>query len=63
MTAENFEIYSIPKLKEMTRMQFQTTDNLSKLLENLLIWARVQQGVIEYQPQQIDLEHVIAWNI
>ncbi|GAK60717.1 response regulator receiver sensor signal transduction histidine kinase [Candidatus Vecturithrix granuli] len=63
ITAENFEIYSLPKLKEMIRMQFQTTDNLSKLLENLLIWARVQQGMIEYQPQKLDLENVITWNI
>lgn len=63
ITAENFEIYSVPKLKEMIRMQFQTTDNLSKLLENLLIWARMQQGMIEYHPQQIDLENVITWNI
>lgn len=63
LAAENFEIYSIPRLKELIKMQFQTTDNLSKLLENLLIWARVQQGMIEYEPQQLDLENVIAWNI
>lgn len=63
ITAENFEIYSVPKLKEIIRMQFQTTDNLSKLLETLLLWARVQQGMIEYHPQQIDLENVITWNI
>lgn len=63
ITLENFELYSVPKLKEMIGMQFQTTDHLSKLLDNLLIWARVQQGMIEYQPQKIDLENVIAWNV
>lgn len=63
ITAEDFEMYSLPKLKELIMVQFQTTDNLSKLLENLLIWARVQQGMIDYQPQKLDLENVILWNI
>lgn len=63
MTSENLELYSVSKLKDILRMQFQTTDNLSKLLENLLMWARVQQGLIEYQPQRIDLAQVVAWNV
>ena len=63
ITVENLELYSVSKLKDILRMQFQSTDNLSKLLENLLIWARVQQGLIEYHPQKVDLEHVVAWNV
>lgn len=63
ITAEDFEIYSLPKLKDVIRVQFETTDNLSKLLENLLMWARIQQGMIEYQPQKLDLGNVIDWNI
>lgn len=63
LTAENLELYSVPKVKDILRMQFQSTDNLSKLLENLLMWSRVQQGMIEYEPRKIDLEHVVAWNV
>ena len=33
------------------------------LLENLLTWSRVQQDLIEYHPQQIDVHTIAAYNL
>jgi signal transduction histidine kinase len=37
--------------------------NYHALLENLLLWAKVQQGLIEYAPQPLELPHLVVRNI
>ncbi len=63
MTEKNLDVYSQEKLKEIISIQRRSTDNLCKLLENLLTWARIQRGMIEYAPRQLDLKNVAAWNV
>ena len=63
LAEENFENYSLNKLREITILQRKSIDNLCSLLENLLIWTRIQRGMIEYKPQRIDIEYVVMWNV
>lgn len=51
------------KLKEIVALQRTTTENVLKLLENLLTWSRIQRGMLEYRPQQIQIEEIIERNI
>ncbi|GAK61277.1 response regulator receiver sensor signal transduction histidine kinase [Candidatus Vecturithrix granuli] len=60
---ENIETYTRDELIRMILLQRDAAKNLFALLENLLTWSRIQRGMIEYQPQQLNLEHVIARNI
>lgn len=57
--SENLDTYTPQQLKEIILLQRETTENLSKLLENLLTWSRLQRDMIEFTPQQIDLKQII----
>jgi two-component system, sensor histidine kinase and response regulator len=60
---DNLENSNIEKLKEVINLQQSSVDKLCKLLENLLTWSRMQQGLIEYHPQQVDLRKIVAQNL
>ncbi len=51
------------RLTKIITMLRTSAEHLAALLENLLTWSRFQRGLIEYQPHQIEVEHVVAWNI
>ncbi len=51
----NLDDYSKEEIKELTGSLEKTFENFQALLENLLTWSRLQQGVIDYFPQQVDL--------
>lgn len=57
--SENLESYTPQQLKEIILLQRDTTENLAKLLENLLTWSRIQRNMIEYTPQQMDLKQIV----
>ena len=61
--SENLDTYTPQQLKEIILLQRDTTENLSKLLENLLTWSRLQRNMIEFTPQQMDLKHIINRSI
>ncbi len=48
------------KLPEITEQLQTAVENYQVLLENLLTWAKVQQGLLKYQPQPVDLHLIIA---
>ncbi len=60
---ENIKGYSQEELIRMLLMQGNAAKNLFALLENLLSWSRVQRGVIEYRPQRIGIEGIVARNV
>ncbi len=62
-TEEHLESYRPGKLKEIIVLQRSATENLFKLLENLLTWSRLQRGKIEYVPQQVDLKEIIVRSV
>jgi signal transduction histidine kinase len=48
------------KLPEITDQLQTAVENYQTLLENLLNWAKVQQGLLKYQPQAVDLNLIIV---
>jgi len=63
LAAENIEGWSKDKIEDTIRLLSNSTDNLHALIENLLTWSRIQRGVIEFQPQTIDLRKIILQDI
>ncbi|MBD3308696.1 response regulator, partial [candidate division KSB3 bacterium] len=61
--AENLEEYGVEKLREIFLLQRKSVKNLLELVENLLMWARMQRGVLEYKPQPLVLKHLVERNI
>ncbi|MCK9640391.1 MAG: hybrid sensor histidine kinase/response regulator [Prolixibacteraceae bacterium] len=49
--------------KEMNMDLYNSSKNLFNLLENLLVWARMQQGQIVFNPVQINLRELVAESI
>jgi len=52
---ENFEKYNIEKQKQYLGIIHTGTKNTYKLLENLLLWSRSQQGNIKFSPEELNL--------
>lgn len=54
----SFDDFSVDELKNLLSILHKSAVNVSKLLENLLIWAQSQVGKIEYTPTVLVLEDV-----
>jgi len=52
---KNIDKYDKDKIKELVETIRTSSKNTFTLLENLLTWARMQTGDIEYKPEIIDL--------
>ncbi len=50
-----FSEFSISELKNMMLVLYKSAENVSNLLENLLIWAQSQVDKIEFRPTEIKL--------
>ena len=55
----NVNEFSIEELKEILSTLYKSAENVSQLLENLLIWAQSQVARIEYRPKKLKLTDVI----
>jgi len=53
--SSNFDHFSQEELKETVTILCKSAENVSQLLENLLIWAQSQAAKIEYRPERINL--------
>jgi signal transduction histidine kinase len=51
------------KRKQLIGVVYESSNNLFKLLENLLQWARSQTGDIKYEPEEFILNELINTNI
>lgn len=49
------------QVKKLLDLEYAATENLTKLLENLLTWAQIQQGTIEFRPQILNLGHLCRY--
>jgi signal transduction histidine kinase len=63
LLADEFDKCSKDESREMINLLQNDVKNLYKLLENLLTWSRLQRGMMEFQPQSIDLNELISRNI
>ena len=57
--AEDAENMAIQELREMSTAMCKSTERLYALLENLLHWALVQQGLIGFSPQPLNLHELV----
>jgi signal transduction histidine kinase len=59
----SFNEYSLKELKKVLQILYKSAENVSNLLENLLIWAQSQVGKIEYRPMELKLDDLVQTSI
>ena len=59
---EHFDEFSPDDIKDSLQSLLMTVKTVYTLIENLLTWSRLQQGVMEYVPQEIALKKIVASN-
>ena len=59
LMAMEIEDFSPTDLASISEKIYTATDNLFKLLENLLEWVRIQQGTIPYEPVECELYEMV----
>jgi PAS domain S-box-containing protein len=59
----NIETYSTPELKHKITNIRTSAEKLYTLLENLLEWSQIQQGVMPFDPEVLDFNEVVEDNI
>ncbi len=55
---ERLEDLSPAEIKQIAQSMSSSAANLYRLLENLLHWSRMQQGLIPFDTQEVNLHHV-----
>ena len=64
IAAENVEESGQPdELGSIMGLLKKSSENLYNLLDNLLAWSRIQQGVVRYRPQDVDMGQMVAQNM
>ena len=63
MMSENIGDFSDEELAKNLGEMNKSAQNLYKLLQNLLEWARIQNGTIEFEPKYYMLKEIIEQNI
>ena len=51
--AEDLQSLSMAEIQEIAKSMRNSVSNLFRLLENLLEWARIQQGLIPFNPRRV----------
>lgn len=54
-----FDEFSMDEMKDILSMLYKSAENVSQLLENLLIWAQSQVAKIEYRPTELNITDAI----
>jgi len=60
---ESLNIYEKEELELFSQSIYETAQKTFSLLENLLNWARIQRGTMEFRPKIIDLHKPVSENI
>lgn len=60
---EEIETLTVDEMKEITAHLRSSTNKFSDLLENLMLWARLQRGLTHFNPEEVDLLSVIRESI
>jgi len=59
MVSEEFENLSSEEIKDLTNTFYNSTQNIYKLIENLLTWSRLQLNTFKINPNKLDLKTVV----
>ncbi len=60
---DTFNEHSPEELKKILLMLYKSAENVSVLLENLLLWAQSQLNKIEFRPAELKLDDVLQTSI
>jgi PAS domain S-box-containing protein len=63
LMADRTENFTLDEVTEQSKSLNKAAKNLYKLLENLLEWAQVQNGSINFTPQNSDLSKMVSQSI
>ncbi|MCX6146227.1 MAG: PAS domain-containing sensor histidine kinase [Candidatus Kapabacteria bacterium] len=61
--SENSNNFTIKELQELSTILHTSSKNLYKLLDNLLVWARMQSGLIEFNPENLLISELVELNL
>ncbi len=61
--AENYNDLTTEEIQELSVAMYESADNLYKLLENLLEWSRMKRGVMQFNPENCNLNLLVDQNI
>lgn len=56
---KNIELQHYDEIKQLSEQLQTAVENYQALLENLMKWGQIQQGILEYHPQPVDLHLII----
>ncbi len=59
MIDDDFDSFSREELQEAIKALHSTSENLFELLEGLLTWSRIQRGILELNPENVNLNEVV----
>ncbi len=63
MIVRNITTVSREQMKESAISLHDAAESVYMLLENLLAWAQLQQGILDYQPQSCSISEIVEHNI
>ncbi len=63
LMSDSTEVFSRDELIEYSKSLNESARSLYKLLENLLEWAQVQKGAIDFTPKDSDLSKMVAQSL
>lgn len=63
LLVEHIDQFSMEEIQEMAKDVRKSGENLFKLLENLLYWARIQMNRYEFTPEESSLNAIVENNI
>ena len=63
MLQENTQIFSQTEISDFSRVLNESAKKISLLLENLLQWAQMHRGAINFTPNELSLSELISGNV
>ncbi len=61
--AKNLDILSISEVQEISQDMLDSAQHISRLLENLLQWSRIQRNTVQVEPEIINIKHIAELNV
>jgi len=60
---DDFKKMKTDEVQEIIDDLYHSAEQIYKLLDHLLLWSRIQRGVLEYKPELCNLKNLVSLNI
>ncbi|OGU17641.1 MAG: hypothetical protein A2X61_02190 [Ignavibacteria bacterium GWB2_35_12] len=60
---KDFKKMKTDEVQEIIDDLYNSAEQIYKLLDHLLLWSRIQRGVLEYKPESCNLKNIVGVNI